>query len=232
MSVSTGSAHLLNLSINILASPEFTFENNSGHFAAPNLAAGKPAPQQLQLTVSGVLQFAEIEAALNRALLNRSIEISEGFMNSHVVVENLSLTANNAGILAVALQFDGSFAGTLVVSGRPFYHTETETLQLQEANYDLKTKNLLLKTARWLFSKRISAALQNHAAFQLSAYKQKAIAALNGYLNRNWNNAVTSSGKVQLLNINSIAAQPAGLQISSTCSASLSLSIALPDLRF
>lgn len=69
---------------------------------------------------------------------------------------NKKLTINNVSVypgghrLIVKVDVSGSLRGTMFLSGEPYYDPETERLFLNDFDFDLDTKNKLLKSADWL----------------------------------------------------------------------------------
>lgn len=70
--------------------------------------------------------------------------------------------------ILLEIQFGGTKKGTLFLQGVPVFDNETKTLELSNLEYDLKTKSLLLKSAKWLFSDRIYNELQKSTKINLS----------------------------------------------------------------
>ena len=53
------------------------------------------------------------------------------------------------------MQFSGDQSGTLYLSGIPVLDTASGILDVSELDFQLNTNNLLMRTASWLFSKKI-----------------------------------------------------------------------------
>jgi hypothetical protein len=70
--------------------------------------------------------------------------------------------------LILAIQFSGTKKGTLYLQGIPSFDNGTKTLELTKLEYDLKTKSILLKSAKWLFSNRIYSELEKATKLDLS----------------------------------------------------------------
>ena len=54
----------------------------------------------------------------------------------------------------IKVDFIGTRSGTIYFIGQPVYNAEKKTIEVQGLDYDLQTKSLFLKTAKWLFNKR------------------------------------------------------------------------------
>jgi len=57
--------------------------------------------------------------------------------------------------MAVETRVSGSIKGLLYLTGVPYFNAEDTTLRIKELKFDLKTRNLAMKSAKWLFSGKI-----------------------------------------------------------------------------
>ena len=69
--------------------------------------------------------------------------------NKKLVVNDVSVYPGGHRLI-VRVDVSGSLKGTIFLSGEPFYDPETERLFLNDFDFDLDTKNKLLKSADWL----------------------------------------------------------------------------------
>ncbi|HET7898168.1 MAG TPA: DUF4403 family protein, partial [Flavisolibacter sp.] len=168
----------------------------------------------------------------NGYLAGKRFDLTDGLLAQHIVVQQVSLAGNEEGKLLIKLDFTGSFNGTAFFAGKPTYNAAAQTLEVQDLDYDLQTKNLLLKTAKWLFNKKIESELKKASTISLSAYFETAQKALNTYLNQEWAKGIKGSGSVKDLHLVSAQALPQHLLIKTACSGNLSIQVSEPDLAF
>lgn len=71
------------------------------------------------------------------------------------VFEKVSMEGMPQNKLLLSLNFSGSKTGILYLLGTPTFDNITKTFSIQDLSYELETKSSLLKTAKWLFDKRI-----------------------------------------------------------------------------
>jgi len=112
------------------------------------------------------------------------------------------------------------------------YNAEKKSIEVQDLDYDLKTKNVLLKTAKWLFNKRIINEMKKYTSIDLSQYYDTASKALNGWLNREWTKGISGTGAVTELKLTSLYALPEHLLIRSNCVGKLSVVVSEVNLKF
>jgi hypothetical protein len=88
---------------------------------------------------------------------------------------------------------------------------------------DIRSKNKLLKTAAWLFSKRIVNELKKYSRFDLTSYINTAITTINEQLNKEWMKGIQSNGKMDEIKIVDFYPLREHLIVRSNCSGSLSV---------
>lgn len=89
------------------------------------------------------------------------------FKKNHFEFKSVQLSGLDQRKVLIAIQFSGTKKGTLYLQGIPVFDNETKTFELSELEYDLKTKSLLLKSAKWLFSDRIYTELEKATKLSL-----------------------------------------------------------------
>jgi hypothetical protein len=103
---------------------------------------------------------------------------------------------------------------------------------MHNLDYDLQTKNLLLKGAKWLFAAKIETELKKAASINLSTYFDTAKTALNEYLNKEWTKGIKGAGSVTDLRLINAEALPQHLLLRTACTGNLSIKISEFNLGF
>jgi len=182
--------------------------------------------------LEAALQYDSLSSVLNGYLVNKRFDVAEGIFKKHIVVQHTSVSGDEEGNLNIRVDFTGSFDGVAYFVGKPVYNAEKKTIEVQDLDYDLKTKNLLLKTAKWLFNKKILGELKSYTSFDLSQYYDTASQSLNTWLNREWTKGIRGSGSVTDLKLTSVYALPEHLLIRSNCAGKLNVLVSDLDLKF
>lgn len=221
---------LLNITIGITASPVVQFEKvNKLTTPVPNLT---PAPPAGGFTVylDAALAYDSLGRVVNGYMAGKRFDVSEGLFAKHIVVKEVTVAGNAEGNLLLKVDFTGSFNGTAFFSGKPHYNTESETLEVANLDYDLQTKNLLLKGAKWLFAAKIESELKKASRIPLGPYFDSAQQTLTQSLNREWTKGIRSTGVIDDLKLVSAEARTAHLFIRTACSGKLQVNISEIDL--
>ncbi len=223
---------LLNINIGITASPVISLVKPTMEITkVPNLSTSNNAGG-FNIFLEAGLQYDSLSNVMNGYLLHKRFDVSEGIIKKHIIIEDVKVSGDTTGNLLIKLDFSGSFTGTAFFIGKPVYNPEKKTIEVQELDYDLKTKNLLLNTAKWLFNKRIISELKKYTSFDLAQYYDTASKGINTWLNKEWTKGITGSGSVTDLKLTSLFAQPQHLLIRSNCVGKLSVVVSEVDLKF
>jgi hypothetical protein len=220
---------LLHLNLSLAATPTLTVLKAYGMkqvaFAIPEAGNG------FAIKVEAALPFTALTEALNALLHGKRLELTEGFVNRHVVIE--SCKVNSAGQhLVVEVQFSGSFTGTVFLTGVPFYNPDSRQVELQHIAYDLKTTNLILKGAKWLFGNLIREEVKKYVSIDVSRFYETLSTRINELLNKAWATGITASGQMDALTITGVYAQAQQLLVQGYCSGQLQLAVSEQALKF
>lgn len=222
--------NLLNINIGLTATPLVSFElPELKDTQLPDLSPSG-SPNNFNIYVDAVLQYDSLSRIVNQYLKDRRFDFSQGPFQKHVIIRDCQLSGNGDGKLKIKVDFTGSHSGTAYFVGQPVYDSVQQTLKVNNLNFDLRTRDMLLKTARWLFNRRIIDELHKYTTFNLSGYYETASNSLQSWLNKEWAKGLQSSGTVNDLKLTGIYTQPQHLVIRSNCSGHLTLKIT--DLKW
>lgn len=223
---------LLNINIGITASPAVTFEKPTGEVTqVPNLTTSAN-PGGFTVYLDAALQYDSLSRVVNGYMAGKRFDVSEGIFKKHIVVKEVTVAASPEGRMLIKVDFTGSFNGTAFFTGNPVYNPASKTIEVQDLDYDLQTKNLLLKTAKWLFSGKIESELKKNTTINLTTYFEEAQKSLNTYLNKEWTKGIRGVGNVKDLKVVSVQPLPQHILIKSACSGNLSVKVTEIDLGF
>jgi hypothetical protein len=95
------------------------------------------------------------------------------------------------------MTFDGAKKGTLYILAIPKLDAENQKILLDEVEFDVKTKSLLLKSAKWLFNDRIVEEIKKNAVFEIQSLVSDAKNSINTQLNSSLTKGVFLNGKIK-----------------------------------
>lgn len=103
--------------------------------------------------------------------------------NKTVRIDSVAITGASNQELLFRVQFSGSKKGTLYLRGIPEFDAVNQIIQLKTLDFDLETKALLLKTAKWLFSNKILEEIQKASKQDIKPLLKDAKVEINKQLN-------------------------------------------------
>jgi hypothetical protein len=226
----SGKGDWLQLNIGITASPVVSMTRPEGKTSAVPDLSTTAQPGGFAINLEAALQYDSLSKVLEASLFNKRFDVGEGLLKKHIIIRGVEVSGNEQGQLLITLDFSGSFDGTVYFTGRPVYNAQKKAIEVENLEYNLQTKNLLLKTAKWLFNSRIVEELKKNTSFDMTAYYAKAAATLNEWLNKEWTPGIKGSGKVSELSISSLQALPQHLRIRTACAGKLSVQVSQINL--
>lgn len=225
-------SNLLHLNLGITASPKLSFQKpGAAVLPVPDLTPA-PAEQGFNIHLEAALQYDSLSRVVNGFIAGKRFEISDGLFRKHMIVRSCKLYSDLYDKLVVEVDFEGSHSGTAYFTGKPVYDSASRKIEVSDFSYDLKTNDFLLRTARWLFDKRIVSEIRKYTSIDLSSYYDTATVSMNSWLSRSWTPGIQSSGKVSNLVLTGVFAQRDHLLIRSNCQGSLQLTVTGAELRF
>ncbi|MDD2346527.1 MAG: DUF4403 family protein [Bacteroidales bacterium] len=165
-------------------------------------------------------------------LINYNIDITNNFIvqtakkeligktfeqeKKHIIVEDIDFFGNNGKIVFV-LTFSGSSKGTVYFTGIPYYDKETKTLEIKDSDFDLNTKNALIKSANWLLHGTILKKIEPYLKFPIVNEMEALLKDVNNQIqNYEIDKDIYLKGKIEDIDIENIFVQAENLKLTGT----------------
>jgi len=212
----------LNINFGLSAKPIISFEKPGEHLTiVPNMSDYN-SHSGFNIFLDAILNYDSLSNIVTQQLKDKRFDLTS---SKYIVVKDCTLYGMDNENLIIKVNFEGSEKGLFYLTGKPSYDDPTKTIELRNLDFDIKSKNMLLRTAAWLFSARIVSELKKYSRFDLSSYIDTAISTANQQLNKGWIKGVQTSGKVQGLKIANIYPLREHLIIRSNCTGSLAVKV-------
>lgn len=140
-------------------------------------------------------QYDSLSRVVTSAIKGKIVELN----GKQIIFEELIIQSAHGKQLNLALRFSGSKKGILYLNATPSFDSKLQLLSFPDIDYDIKTKNLILKSAKWLFDKRITDTLKEKAIIDMKTYLDEMKVLINEQLNQEISSGVYMSGKVHKL---------------------------------
>ena len=213
----------LNINLGISAHPVIGFEKQKGENAGvPNLSDFS-SHTGFNIFLDALLDYDSLSNIVNAQLKDKRFDFKKGPVNKYVIVKSCKLLGVDNEKLVIKLDFEGSYNGVAWFTGKPFYDETTKVIEMRDVDFDIKTRNALLKTANWLFSNRITNELKKYSRFDLNNYIDSAKISINAQLNKEWMSGIKSNGQINEIKFIGVYPVSKHLVIRSNCSGDLSM---------
>lgn len=117
--------------------------------------------------------------------------------------------------LGVEVGFAGSNKGIFYLLSVPEFNAKTAQLRLKQVEYDIETKNVLIKSAKWLLDETIRKKMEEQMVFDVSDLMKLTRESIHASLNQKMDFGVRLQGSLQDLDIKDYSIQPDALVVRS-----------------
>jgi hypothetical protein len=208
----------LNVYLGLAAKPIVSFEKPQEHFTiAPGITDFNYHPG-FNIFLDAVLNYDSLSNILTEQLADKRFDLTA---KKYIIVKDCSVYGMDNENMIIKINFEGSQKGSFYLTGKPGFDATSRVIEMKDLDFDIKSKNMLLKTAKWLFSRRIINDLKKYTRFDLSSYIDSAIVSINQQLNREWLTGIQSKGNINEIKIVNIYPLREHLIIRSNCRGNL-----------
>jgi hypothetical protein len=146
----------------------------------PDLSTGHELGSGFRLAVPFTASYSEVSQALNEELQEWESELSEGV---HVTVDSVSLYGDHRNVFlkaAFRARHEWTRAeGTLYFRGRPVLDPDEQQLRIADVAFDVRTANVLVRSATWLHRKALVQKLEERLVFDLQPLFDQSLDSVN-----------------------------------------------------
>jgi hypothetical protein len=130
---------------------------------------------QFVIGLSGEIGHKTIENILREHLLNQEFTYNNG--KQQVQVKSINIYGQDRN-LVLAAQLEGSVKGKIYLKGQPYFDELSQSIRFKNLDYDLDTKNKLVKTASWLAHGKFIKTMEEKLNFPLGSQMKDATLAI------------------------------------------------------
>lgn len=197
------------------------FPSEKENIPLPELKFAERAPGEFNINISADVTYDKITEIAKKELLGVNYH-QDGKIYR---VEDLALYSSQ-GRAVLALQLAGSYKGKIFLTGRIVHNTETNSLEIADPDFDINTKNALLKSAEWLLHgkilRMIKPLLNYPLESDLSYALDEANKMLDGYV---VTPGISLSGKLDTLSVKGINMVPGAVRVEANLKGKLKVQV-------
>ncbi|MGE5354852.1 MAG: DUF4403 family protein [Deltaproteobacteria bacterium] len=135
-------------------------------------------PESFEASVAAIVSYDDAGRLITKNFSNTDIN----YKNKKFKVDKAQMWYRDEKVI-IALEINGSIKGTIYLSGKPQYETETKTIYFSDLDYALDTKNILLKTADWMAGNLILEKIKTLCRFSIQEKIDEARISLMTFMN-------------------------------------------------
>ena len=138
----------------------------------PNLDAYSSSDNGFSVALSGEVTYAFASQMLRSQVGGQTYQLDDNKYS--MKVDSISLSGN-ADYVLIRLDLEGkklsgdekTIKGTVYMQGVPYYDPQDMTIKVKNLDYNVKTKNVLIKSAGWLLKAGLENEIKKHLVFSL-----------------------------------------------------------------
>lgn len=218
----------LNLSIGLSARPRVSLTKPSDYKTVVPDISDFSQRKGFSIFIDAHMNYDSLSALLTTQLYKKRVDMEK--VGKYIIVEKCDVYGQGSEKLIIKIQFSGSDNGILYLTGKPVFDKEKNQLQIKNIYYDIKTRDMLVKTAKWLFNRRIINELNKHSTFNVQQYIDTLLVKANEQINGELKKGIFASGKIHSLEIAGIHPFNNHLVLRCSTKGELSLRIDAIDL--
>lgn len=211
--------------LGVSARPVISFEKPFDYPSTIPAIGNINRQQGFSIFLDAMLNYDSLSTILNRHIANKEFDFAKGPVKKKFIIRDCRLYGTGNEKIIIKVNFAGTDNGSFYLTGKPVYTRETHILEIKNIDFDIKSKDALLKTSEWLFSRRIINEISKNTRFDLNTYTDSAKLQINQQLNREWVKGIRGSGQIDDIQLIGIYPTNQSLVIRSNCSGNLSVKV-------
>lgn len=188
------------LNVNMLFQPIITSHPPSNVISdLPKLSEYKSA-NGFSISLDIQANYDSLSSILNKEMKGKQVMLKKNL----VIFDSMQVQGALNNKLNLKVDFSGKRKGTLFLVGTPVFDSAQQIITFPDLNFDLNTKNALLRSAKWLFSSKITDKLKEFAVFDLKPHLIEVKKSLEKELNREISIGIQLKGSINDVSVGKI----------------------------
>jgi len=178
-----GGNGIFNHAIGLKALVELYFGQKPDSSVKPDLPPLKitsAIPDNFNVNFSLDIPFSYINDLAKKAMLGYTMQ----YKKYHITVKDISVYGQGQ-FLIVSMLVDGSVKGTIYLAGIPSFNKDSLTIGMENLDFSISTKNVVVKTASWLFHSGFIQKMKSSLVFPAGEQLRSAKEEVSAYIRDN-----------------------------------------------
>ncbi len=185
---------------NIDVSPSFTTEKPQLIASAlPDLSKSK-VDNGLNFGLDVILSYDSLSNFIRSSFKGEVFEIKR----KKIIIDDIAVSGSADNRIILKTQFSGSKRGVIYLLATPVLNDSLKQIELTNVDFDVKTKSVLLKSAKWFFNSKINQLVEEQGKFNYTPMIDDMKKEINTSLNQPLTDGVAMSGRIASISLNKI----------------------------
>jgi uncharacterized protein DUF4403 len=210
---------VLHTSVNLVMAPRVVngSKPDSVPMPLPPLQMTPLPLEGFHLALPITVDYGRINQRLEQDMIGQEFQTPVG---DTLRVEGVQLYGSGDKLI-LALQVSGGVNGTVYATGTPVFDEGLGTLKFVDLDFTLDTRNVLVKSANWMFHQNILSSLRSQASIDLSGQLQTLRSRLTSALTRDLGPNARLEGEVTSLRPRGVYPTAGGVEVHIIAEGSL-----------
>jgi len=215
----------LNIFIGLSAKPSISFEKPvEQQSSIPSIGSYSRQPG-FSVFLDAVLSYDSLSTLMNQNLVGKEFDFKKAFVKKKFIIDECKVYGGGFEKMIIKIKFSGTNSGVVYLVGKPVYDKDKKAIEIADIDFDIKSKNVLLGSADWIFDKKITKEISKNARFELKDFIDSAKLSINKELNKEWVKGIRSYGTIKDISLVGIYPMQQHLVIRSNCAGELSVKV-------
>lgn len=185
---------------NIDVAPTFTTEKPTiTTLALPELTKSK-VDNGLNFGLDVILSYDSLSSFIRSSFKGQTYQVKR----KKIVIDDIAVSGSKDNRIILKTQFSGSKKGTIYLLATPVLNDSLKQIEFKNVDFDVQSKSVLLKSAKWFFSSKITQMIEEKATYNYTEMVDDMKKEINTSLNQELTKGVNMKGSITNIGINSI----------------------------
>jgi hypothetical protein len=200
LSKMTFSKNKVDVDLNLIIAPMVVTENiNYQRTALPDMQPFKKT-NGLDMMLDLNASYDSLSALISTSLKDKEIL----FKKKKIIIKSIVIKGALDSSIVFAVAFEGAKKGTVFLVGKPTIDEKNQSVSIRDIAFDIETKSVLLKTAKWMFNDKIISEIQKVATYDLQVLLYDAKETISKQLNGPITEGIDMAGKINKIQVKSL----------------------------
>ncbi len=174
--------------------------------------------------IAQLLPYDSLNAIMNAQAGGKEFSMGRGIMKRTVRIDSIRLLGGGEKIF-MQVYLSRAVKGVVYLEGKPVWDPVAKVLDVKDIAWEVKSKQILVKSASWLLDGTIEKKLKEYTRFDLATKADSLKIQLQAQMNRDLARGITSYGVIEKLEVDKLIAQPQGIFIGGSLKGKLWLTV-------